>query len=159
MCDWCTESKAAASLFSALLCTLDIYVTPLLILKAVLTQGQQQRTQNLFSQLSKLLTARAESYTLHYVGEEELTGEAIPNPKAAKQKLMAFCNRLTRNSQSWIYSKQIAYFQGVYWNILGFLCALAPSCAYKGNVFAYLCSQTPGRLCIRIQAMGLACNF
>ena len=37
MWDWCTKSNAAASLFSVLLCTLDIYVTLLLILKAVLT--------------------------------------------------------------------------------------------------------------------------
>lgn len=86
MCDWCTKSNAAASLFSVLLCTLDIYVTLLLILKAVLTQGQQQQTQNLFSQLSKLLTASIEKYTVQYFGEEELTGKAIPNPKAAKQK-------------------------------------------------------------------------
>lgn len=37
MCDWCTRSNAVVSLFSVLLCTLDIYVTLLLIPKAVLT--------------------------------------------------------------------------------------------------------------------------
>lgn len=68
MCDWCTKSNAAASLSSVLLFTLDVYVTLLLILKAELTLGQQQWTQDLFGQLSKLLTASTENHMVQYLG-------------------------------------------------------------------------------------------